>query len=268
MFALASYLYYHNKVTGTRILLYSTTAMFVLGTIQMALKVVIAVVLVRMVRLAVIGDSLGLVRNAFSHDRLVFVRYLLLTTSNAPSALTDSVFMYRCYVVWGRTISVLILPGALLAVTTGLGYFATYRNNYQLGSTAYPEIAFVMSVATNSTLTMLTAGRMWWVGREVGRASTFPGTTSRNYNTAVVMILESGALYSLCLIAYVVSGVFMNSSAIVINNILIGVLPQVVNIVPTLIAVRVGISRGVEARWIDRSTANLTFTSVRMRSAV
>ncbi|KAJ6469364.1 hypothetical protein C8R45DRAFT_1078694 [Mycena sanguinolenta] len=263
MFALASYLYYHNKVTGIRILLYSITAMFVLGTIQMALKVVIAVVLVRMVRLAVIGDSLGLVRNAFIHDRLVFVRYLLLTTNNA---LTDSLFMYRCYVVWGRTISVIILPGASLAVTTGLGYFATYRNNYQLGSTAYPEIAFVMSVATNSMLTILTAGRMWWVGREVRRASTLPGT--RNYNTAVVMILESGVLYSLCVIAYVVSGVFMNSSAIVINNILIGVLPQVVNIVPTLVAVRVGISRGVEARWIDRSTANLTFTSVRIRSAV
>ncbi|KAJ7245397.1 hypothetical protein B0H12DRAFT_1127773 [Mycena haematopus] len=263
MFVLAAYLYWSNRVTGVRFLLYSTTAMFVLGTIQMTLKLVIAVVVLRIVRLAVEGNSLA--RCTFIHDRLVFVRYILLTTNNA---LTDSVFLYRCYVVWGRTISVIILPGAMMAATTGLGYFATYRANYQLKSTPDPAIAFIMSVATNSMLTILTAGRMWWVGREVRRAASFNLSGTRSYNTAVVMILESGALYSLCVIAYVVSGSILTPPAIIINNVLIGALPQVVNIVPTLIAVRVGLSRGVEARWIDRSTANLTFTSIRMQSVV
>ncbi|KAJ6559842.1 hypothetical protein B0H19DRAFT_1145905 [Mycena capillaripes] len=140
-----------------------------------------------------------------------------------------------------------------------------------------------MSVATNSILTTLTAGRMWSVGHDVHRASNLPGT--RSYNTAVVMMcvyhssiktfefvcrppeaLESGALYSLCFIAYVVSGAFLTPSAIVVNHILTGAMPQIVNIVPTLIAVRVGLSRGIEARWIDRASgsANLTFTSIRI----
>ncbi|KAF7344278.1 hypothetical protein MVEN_01719200 [Mycena venus] len=259
MFILAMFLYHRNKVTGARILTYSTSAMFVLGTIQMVLKVVIAVFALRMVRLAVEGSSL--VRNTFIHDRLVFVRYILLLTNNA---VTDSLFIYRCYVVWGREICVTILPLAMLTATTILGYVTTVRDNYQFRSVIDPKFSFIMSLATNSTLTALTAGRMWWVGREVRMASSLPGT--RNYNSAVVMILESGALYSLCVIAYVVSGAFLSPSAIVVNNIFTGALPQVVNIVPTLIAVRVGLSRGVEARWLDRASgsANVTFTSIRV----
>ncbi|KAF8217637.1 hypothetical protein K438DRAFT_1746935 [Mycena galopus ATCC 62051] len=236
--------------------------MFVLGTIQMTLKVVIAVVTLRMVRLAV--ESSSLVKSTFIHDRIVFVRYILLTTNNA---LTDSLLIYRCYVIWGQTISVTILPIAMLAATTILGYVTTIRDNYQYKSTINPAIAFAMTVATNIILTALTAGRMWWVGREVRVASTLPG--ARNYNTAVVMILESGAIYSLCVIAYVISGAFLTTPAVIINNVLTGALFQIVNIVPTLIAVRVGFRRGLEARWIDRaqsgSAVNLTFTSVGMR---
>lgn len=81
MFVLAAYLYWSNRVTGVRFLLYSTTAMFVLGTIQMTLKLVIAVVVLRIVRLAVEGNSLA--RCTFIHDRLVFVRYILLTTNKS-----------------------------------------------------------------------------------------------------------------------------------------------------------------------------------------
>ncbi|KAJ7306778.1 hypothetical protein DFH08DRAFT_514156 [Mycena albidolilacea] len=263
MFAVSTYLYYHNKVTGARFLLYSTSAMFVLGTIQITLKVVIAVFALRMVRLAVEGSSL--VRTTFIHDRVVFVRYILLTTNNA---VTDSILIYRCYVVWGRAISVTFLPIMMLTAATILGYVTTFRDNYQLKSTISPEIAFIVSVATNSLLTTLTAGRMWWVGREVHRASSLPGT--RSYNAAAVMILESGALYSFCVIAYLVSGAILSPPAIIINNVLTGALPQVVNIAPTLIAVRVGFRRGLEARFIDRASGsgNMTFTSIRMRSLV
>ncbi|KAJ7323570.1 hypothetical protein DFH08DRAFT_817605 [Mycena albidolilacea] len=253
MFVLAMYIYHCNKVTTTRYLLYSTSAMFVLGTMQITLKVVIAAIVLNTVKLAVQGGSL--VRSTSVHDRLAFVRYLIL---NANNALTDSLFMYRCYVVWGRTLSIIFLPIAMLATTTVLGFITTVRfADYQFNSEFNPTIfaSFAMSVLTNCTLTALTAGRMWWVGREVRRASNLPGT--RSYNTAVVMILESGSLYSVCVIALVVSGAFLpNPSATVVNNVLTGAMPQVVNIVPTLIAVRVGLSRGIEARWIDRTSGS------------
>ncbi|KAJ6585927.1 hypothetical protein B0H19DRAFT_1060107 [Mycena capillaripes] len=236
--------------------------MFVLGTMQITIKVVIAAIVLHTVKLAVEDSSL--VRSTSLHDRLAFVRYLLL---NANNALTDSLFIYRCYVVWGRTLSIIFLPMAMLVTTTVLGFITTVRfANYQFNSELNPTIvaSFAMSLLTNCTLTALTAGRMWWVGREVRRVSNLPGT--RSFNTAVVMILESGALYSVCVIAFVVSGAFLPSpSATIINNVLTGAMPQVVNIVPTLIAVRVGLSRGIEARWIDRTSgsANVTLTSIR-----
>ncbi|KAJ7265106.1 hypothetical protein C8J57DRAFT_1622159 [Mycena rebaudengoi] len=245
MFVLVMYIYHRNKVTTTRYLLYSTSAMFVLGTVQIALKVVIAAIVLHTVKLAVQGGSL--VRSTSVHDRPAFVRYLLL---NANNALTDSLFIYRCYVVWGRTLSIVFLPIAMLATTTVLGFITIMRfADHEFNSAFNPTIvaSFAMSVLTNCTLAALTAGRMWWVGREVRRASNLLGM--RNYNAAVVMILESGALYCVCVIALVVSGAFLpNSSATVVNNVLTGAMPQVVNIVPTLIAVRVGLSRGIEAR--------------------
>ncbi|KAK7059777.1 hypothetical protein R3P38DRAFT_969904 [Favolaschia claudopus] len=265
MFFLAAYLFHNNRArSGVRILLYLTSAMFVLGTIQMTLKMVIAVLALRLVRLAAKGGSVA--RTSFIHERLVFFRYTFLITNNA---LTDGLFIFRCFVVWGRSTAVTILPMFMLVTTTVLGLVTTVRDNYQFKPLIDQKIPFIMSVATNSILTMLTAGRMWWIGREVRRASTLP--TTRSYNTAVVMILESGALYSLCVIAYVVSGAFLSPSAIIINNILTGVLFQFVNIVPTLIAVRVSLSRAAESRWIDGvsdSAANVTFTSIRMRSFV
>jgi hypothetical protein len=81
MFVLVMYIYHRNKVTTTRYLLYSTSAMFVLGTVQIALKVVIAAIVLHTVKLAVQGGSL--VRSTSVHDRLAFVRYLLLNANKS-----------------------------------------------------------------------------------------------------------------------------------------------------------------------------------------
>jgi hypothetical protein len=107
MFVLAMYIYHCNKVTTTPYLLYSTSAMFVLGTMQITLKVVIAAIVLHTVKLAVQGGSL--VRSTSVHDRLAFVRYLILNANKSVggtllfymglkviksrSALTDSLFV-------------------------------------------------------------------------------------------------------------------------------------------------------------------------------
>lgn len=107
MFVLAMYIYHCNKVTTTPYLLYSTSAMFILGTMQITLKVVIAAIVLHTVKLAVQGGSL--VRSTSVHDRLAFVRYLILNANKSVggtllfymglkviksrSALTDSLFV-------------------------------------------------------------------------------------------------------------------------------------------------------------------------------
>ncbi|KAJ7713690.1 hypothetical protein B0H14DRAFT_3016101 [Mycena olivaceomarginata] len=260
MFAVSTYLYYPHKVTDAHFLLYSTSAMFILGTIQITLKMVIAVFALRIVRLAVEGSSL--VRSMFIHDRIVFVRSILLITNS--QLFTDATWS------GGQTISVTFLPIAMLTATTIMGYVTAFRDNYQFKSTI-------------SRKSLLSSGRMWWIGREVARASSLPGT--RSYNAAGRH--DSGALYSFCVIAYLVSRAFLSPPAVrpdlkhaiafdhihdsvrqtIINNVLTGALPQVVDF-PVLITIRVGFHRGLEARFRDRASgsANMTFTSVRMRS--
>ncbi|KAJ7877923.1 hypothetical protein B0H14DRAFT_2712101, partial [Mycena olivaceomarginata] len=61
-----------------------------------------------------------------------------------------------------------------------------------------------MAGATNIVLTCLTAGRIWYIRREVQTLTGWRAFRKR-YNTASAIILESGVLYILHVIIYVIS---------------------------------------------------------------
>ncbi|KAJ7935770.1 hypothetical protein B0H13DRAFT_2304269 [Mycena leptocephala] len=66
------------------------------------------------------------------------------------------------------------------------------------------------------------------------------------YNTAIVLILESGAIYCLCLILWVISLTTLTPTgefAAIFSGITGGLVAQTVNIAPSLILVRVGMGR-------------------------
>ncbi|KAJ7196372.1 hypothetical protein GGX14DRAFT_700562 [Mycena pura] len=102
-----------------------------------------------------------------------------------------------------------------------------------------------MALVTNFVLLCLTAGRIWRKGRQ---ASVVLGAGSgRRHNTALAIICESSLLYVLAVFIYLLSVVTQDAFAI-LQNITWGALAQVVNIVPMMIMVRVGMSRAFDAQ--------------------
>ncbi|KAJ7182843.1 hypothetical protein C8R43DRAFT_968240 [Mycena crocata] len=97
-----------------------------------------------------------------------------------------------------------------------------------------------MSVVTNVVLMALTAGRIWWIRRD---ASVLADCASvRRYNMVIAIILESGAIYCLSVIIYVTIVSILNPGNFSpLIDIFRGVVPQIMNIAPALIIVRVGL---------------------------
>ncbi|KAJ7490681.1 hypothetical protein FB451DRAFT_1361470 [Mycena latifolia] len=124
---------------------------------------------------------------------------------------------------------VMILPITMMTATTVVGYILAYQQlaNHTIKIIPSTIIGFVLSVATNGMLTILTAGRIWWLGREV-RMALQESVRFRYYNTAVAMILESGAIYSLCVLTFLLSTFGKFQAAIVVSNILYSAMSQIV----------------------------------------
>ncbi|KAJ7451564.1 hypothetical protein FB451DRAFT_701613, partial [Mycena latifolia] len=107
----------------------------------------------------------------------------------------DGLFIYRCYIIWGRNKRVISLPVLLLLITTGLGFVTVYRNNISNPGAEIIDsrVGFTFAIMTNLTLTVLTAGRIWWTQRELAIVGLNQSQFSQRYTTAISVLLESGA---------------------------------------------------------------------------
>ncbi|KIM43707.1 hypothetical protein M413DRAFT_387096 [Hebeloma cylindrosporum] len=150
----------------------------------------------------------------------------------ANNVLADSLLLYRCYVVWGCKKIVVIGPAIPLIGSTVCGFLFE-------GSTRFQAWIYVVTtLILNLILTGLTAGRIWWLAR---KARLILGTgLLQRYNTTIVILIESGVLYSLYIILdlvllYILDNIFILDAGLI----------QVVGIIPTLIIVQVGLGRAV-----------------------
>ncbi|KAJ7689115.1 hypothetical protein B0H17DRAFT_1331864 [Mycena rosella] len=102
-------------------------------------------------------------------------------------------------------------------------------------------------IITNILLTGLTAGRIWWT-RHTLRVLGQPKRLQR-HNTAIAMLLESGALYFAVILTFLVAQLVGGSRAFESAGlaVLCGASAQLMNIAPALIVVRVGLARCVDA---------------------
>ncbi|KAJ7343792.1 hypothetical protein DFH08DRAFT_871278 [Mycena albidolilacea] len=220
--------------------------MFLLATTGTIIVISTTAISMRMVSLFVQGDPDSPARLLRLYQSLALGQDIILAINNL---VTDLLFLYRCYVIWGARRTVLLLPVMMILATmtvgciTGLGYYGVVKLPFFVD----PRVPFIMGASTNVVLMGLTAGRIWYIRREAG-AITGQHSLRQRYGTAVAIILESGFLYCICVIFYEISMSMKDSS--VYGTISIGVawgLVQVgVNIVPTLILVRVGLGRSTE----------------------
>ncbi|KIJ55474.1 hypothetical protein M422DRAFT_774492 [Sphaerobolus stellatus SS14] len=164
----------------------------------------------------------------------------------ALTAVADSLFIYRLYIVWGRNKYIIILPILLLcgSLTSGVGIEVvigtTSSDLFGTSLAGWATSFFSISLVQNIITTFLIVFRIWRVNIDVAR-----GPGSRSLWPVISVILESGAIYSstlLVLLSTYASGSFSQYIAL-------DMLVPIIGITFTLIIVRVGlgISQGASA---------------------
>ncbi|KAH9841019.1 uncharacterized protein C8Q71DRAFT_701398, partial [Rhodofomes roseus] len=157
--------------------------------------------------------------------------------------IADSVVIYRCYVVWGFSIKIIIIPVIMLIATSVCAYTAVYNfSQVTPGGTVFAQnivpwgtALFSLSLATNVTVTTLIAVRIWWLARQTSTALSDRHLIK--YRRAIAIIIESGSIYSACIMTLLILYCRdTNAQYIVYDS-----LSQIMGIVPTLIIVRVGL---------------------------
>ncbi|KAJ7154354.1 hypothetical protein C8R43DRAFT_440543 [Mycena crocata] len=174
----------------------------------------------------------------FEMNRTMNVMYV---TSNV---IADSIFIFRCYAIWNFQRKIIVVPLLSTLAVAGLGYFDSGRLTSIVIITFLFDLSIAVSLFTTILLMGLSAGRIWWLARQaqdvLGRRVT------DKYYTVVAMILESGALYCLGGIAFIIVAFREASST---NPVITSgaVLGQLVGIAPTILAVRVGLGKSVDS---------------------
>ncbi|KAJ7144122.1 hypothetical protein C8R44DRAFT_759512 [Mycena epipterygia] len=240
LFVLALYLLACRHNAPSRgYLIAMTVAMFLFSTTQVVLQTTIALLAIRGVHHEIRGEPF--IKEVFICKNLIFAGEIVLVTNNL---ITDGLFIYRCYLVWGKNAYSMILPLCMLAATTATGYVEAFGETYHaFGSLITSRVAFDLSVLTSVVLMCLTAGRIWWARKELHTIISDRAIT-RKYDTAVAMILESGAMYCATIIGVIISG-SLGSPFSPVYSIFLGAIVQVMNIAPTIIIVRVGLTQRV-----------------------
>ncbi|KAJ7152554.1 hypothetical protein C8R46DRAFT_481996 [Mycena filopes] len=224
LFFLAMGFLIHRKTGRQKVLLIYTVVFFLFGTTQLVLSLVKTATVVRVLLQP---------GNEFNHpdaisDGLGNTQFAIFWTNNFVS---DSLLFYRCYLIWGSRWRPMVLPGFLIAGTF-IGAVTTLNVSVLL--------PFVFAALTNLVLVLFTAGRIWSARRDA--LHIFEGKSVRNrYNTAVAMTLESGVIYFIVTVVLVAT-----TEQHLFNQAILGIAIHLINIVPTLIVVRVGLGHYIQ----------------------
>uniref|UniRef100_A0A0W0FAG2 Uncharacterized protein n=1 Tax=Moniliophthora roreri TaxID=221103 RepID=A0A0W0FAG2_MONRR len=152
---------------------------------------------------------------------------------------------------------------SVIMVTVGIGGDSTKESVWKLldlGDAIYFRY-LIANAVVNSLVTLLTAGRIWWVGRQAMKV------VGKQYRTIIAILLESGMLYPIAIIVPLILG---PSGTDVSPVNLFPITYQVAGIAPTLIIVRAQSGKAIES--VDQVVSTLRYTgsggeSSRIRNA-
>ncbi|KAF9044463.1 hypothetical protein BJ165DRAFT_1528995 [Panaeolus papilionaceus] len=164
-----------------------------------------------------INDTLELAQSTSLH--LVEKIYPKFILHQANSTIADILLIIRCYVVWGRRKIILYVAGVILVVGTVLGVY---------------------------TLTILTAGRIMWIARQIKKAMG-PSFVSQYY-FAVAIVVESGLLYTGANVLLII----LSPTKFVLLGSVFAI--RAVCIMPILIIVQVATGKSIDDLQVQTST--------------
>ncbi|KAF8558178.1 hypothetical protein OG21DRAFT_1504555 [Imleria badia] len=184
-------------------------------------------------------NAIGVNNYANETSQLVGADFLISFTD----LLGDLVLIYRCWMLWGKNYYVVILP--FLTSITGFACIVAVLDILLATNPTSPTppaalvplglAAYVLPLCTNVVVTSLIVYRIWSTSRAIPD-STFEigrGATRR----AMMLIIESGALYLLFQLVFVILFAIGNPAEAILAVMAV----QVYGIAPTLIIIRVGL---------------------------
>uniref|UniRef100_A0A0W0G6K0 Uncharacterized protein n=1 Tax=Moniliophthora roreri TaxID=221103 RepID=A0A0W0G6K0_MONRR len=180
----------------------------------------------------------------------------------------DYMLIHRCYLIWGSkkrvavpfiVASVLInasgLAGSIL-VTMGVRD-SSIESNFALYVTGQGVrgVTDICNAIVNSIITLLTAGRIWWIHRQV-RAHGIHSTDSL-LDSVTRIILESGIIYPAFTIANMIMANSVTLAQATFNFYPLAIMSA--GIAPTLIMVRAKLGKNVES--LQHEVSSIRFMS-------
>ncbi|KIY53707.1 hypothetical protein FISHEDRAFT_26027, partial [Fistulina hepatica ATCC 64428] len=152
--------------------------------------------------------------------------------------LGDSIVVWRCYHVWGGDWKICVLPIALILASAACGFgqgivFAQAKTTHSAFNPVLERwngSLFSLSLATNVVCTVLVAGRIWYLTKDLAPVVDVVSFRSRRI---LALVVESAMVYSAAL-AIEITLYFVGSNAFYIVYDPIG---QLTAIVPTSIIV-------------------------------
>ncbi|THU88507.1 hypothetical protein K435DRAFT_916994 [Dendrothele bispora CBS 962.96] len=194
-----------------------------------------------------------------THDKIqTSVAGFTNTCFIVANCIADSILIYRCYIVWGSKKSVIALPVLASIATNSLGLVGVGMRtkgasnttveanvNLLLRGIDYNLKFLYINAAVNFGLTLMIAGRIWWVCRQTRASmdSQRGHIIGRKYNAIIATLLECGILYPISLI--VQAAIQGNTSELSIPVTLTPAVIQLAGIAPTLILVCTCLGRSI-----------------------
>ncbi|THV00896.1 hypothetical protein K435DRAFT_776269 [Dendrothele bispora CBS 962.96] len=190
--------------------------------------------------------------NYVSNDKIQTLAVGLANTCFVvANCIADSILIHRCYIVWGSKKLVVALPILVSIATNSFGIVAAgmrtkgasdtnIEANFHLLLRAvdYNLKFLYINAVVNFGLTLMIAGRIWWVCRQTRALmdSQCGHIIGRKYNAIIATLFECGIIYPISLIAQ--AAIQGNVSELSIPVTLTPATIQLAGIAPTLILVR------------------------------
>jgi len=143
---------------------------------------------------------------AFFNHLSEFTQIFGSTLYVAQTLVGDGVALYRCYLVWGNRLWIIVFPTVLLmgSTATGIGVLFSFAKVVPEANIFVEELQhwilsfFSLTLATNLICTGLIAYRFWYINRK----TLMP--ISDHTRSIWLLIIESGAIYSATLMTLLI----------------------------------------------------------------
>ncbi|KAI5116458.1 hypothetical protein M0805_005871 [Coniferiporia weirii] len=159
----------------------------------------------------------------------------------AQTTIGDGFLIYRLYIVWARdkrllAFATIFLLGSIVSGIVALVNAAHVSSTTPIFATEIKRWIvsfFTLTLFTNFSCTALIAFKVWWAERQLAGFAHF----SNNFKPVMIIVIESGAVYSAALFALL--GTYLSGTwgyYFILDS-----MPQVIGIVFSLIIVRMGL---------------------------